>query len=91
MPMMVTLFVVGVALAMAVRVVEHVVSMAELALGVCRHYSELDRDLVLLGVLYHDLGKTLELGAMPNNEYTLEGRLVGHVVMGRDLLREVHS
>lgn len=67
---------------------EHVVSMAELALGVCRHYPELDRDLVLLGVLFHDLGKTLELGAMPNNEYTLEGRLVGHVVMGRDLLRE---
>ena len=67
---------------------EHVVSMAELALGVCRHYPELNRDAVLLGVLFHDLGKTLELGAMPNNDYTLEGRLVGHVVMGRDLLRE---
>ena len=67
---------------------EHVVSMAELAVAVCRHYPELDRDLVLLGVLFHDLGKTLELGAMPNNEYTLEGRLIGHVVMGRDLLRE---
>lgn len=67
---------------------EHVVSMAELALGVCRHYPELDSDLLLLGVLFHDLGKTQELGAMPNNDYTLEGRLVGHVVMGRDLLRE---
>jgi len=67
---------------------EHVVSMAELALLVCRNYPELDRDLVLLGVLFHDLGKTQELGAMPNNDYTLEGRLVGHVVMGRDLLRE---
>ena len=53
-----------------------------------RHYPELDSDLVLLGVLFHDLGKTRELGAMPNNDYTLEGRLVGHVVMGRDLLRE---
>ena len=67
---------------------EHVVSMAELALGVCRHYPELNSDLLLLGVLFHDLGKTQELGAMPNNDYTLEGRLVGHVVMGRDLLRE---
>jgi 3'-5' exoribonuclease len=67
---------------------EHVVSMTELALAVCRHYAELDRDLLLLGVLYHDLGKTRELGAMPNNDYTLAGRLVGHVVMGRDLLRE---
>ncbi len=67
---------------------EHVVSMAELALLVCRHYRELDRDLMLLGVLFHDLGKLRELGAMPANDYTLEGRLVGHVVIGRDLLIE---
>jgi 3'-5' exoribonuclease len=67
---------------------EHVVSMAELALLVCRHFRDLDRDLVLVGVLFHDLGKLRELGAMPVNDYTLEGRLVGHVVIGRDLLVE---
>jgi 3'-5' exoribonuclease len=67
---------------------EHVVSMAELAVAVCGHYRDLDRDLVLLGVLFHDLGKLRELGAMPANDYTLEGRLVGHIVIGRDLLRE---
>jgi 3'-5' exoribonuclease len=67
---------------------EHVVSMGELALLVCRHYADLDRDLVLLGVLFHDLGKLRELGAMPANDYTIEGRLVGHVVIGRDLLLE---
>lgn len=67
---------------------EHVVSMAELALLVSRHYRELDRDLMLIGVLFHDLGKLRELGAMPANDYTLEGRLVGHVVIGRDLLIE---
>ncbi|HVT59084.1 MAG TPA: HD domain-containing protein [Thermoanaerobaculia bacterium] len=67
---------------------EHVVSMAELALLVSRHYRDLDRDLLLLGVLFHDLGKLRELGAMPANDYTLEGRLIGHVVLGRDLLRE---
>lgn len=67
---------------------EHVVSMAELALAVCRHYASLDRDLVLIGVLFHDLGKLRELGPMPVNDYTLEGRLVGHVVIGRDLLLE---
>ena len=52
------------------------------------HYRDLDRDLVLLGVLFHDLGKLRELGAMPANDYTLEGRLIGHVVIGRDLLIE---
>ncbi|HEX5715136.1 MAG TPA: HD domain-containing protein [Thermoanaerobaculia bacterium] len=67
---------------------EHVVSMAELALQVCGHYRDLDRDLVLIGVLFHDLGKLHELGAMPANDYTVVGRLVGHVVIGRDLLRD---
>lgn len=67
---------------------EHVVSMAELALRVCEHYRTLDRDLLLAGVLFHDLGKLDELGAMPANDYTLPGRLVGHVVIGRDLLRD---
>lgn len=67
---------------------EHVVSMLELASMVATHYPELDRDLLLVGVLFHDLGKLLEIGAMPANDYTTEGQLVGHVVMGRDLLRE---
>lgn len=67
---------------------EHVVSMAELADRVCDHYRDLDRDLILVGVLFHDIGKLVELGAMPANDYTLAGRLVGHVVIGRDLLRE---
>ncbi len=67
---------------------EHVVSMAELARRVCAHYPAVDADLVLVGVLFHDLGKLRELGAMPVNDYTREGRLVGHVVIGRDLLLE---
>lgn len=67
---------------------EHVVSMAEFAVAVAGHWKELDRDLLLVGVLFHDLGKLFELGAMPANDYTLVGRLVGHVVIGRDLLRD---
>ncbi len=68
---------------------EHTVSMAELALALGKHYKELDHELLLLGVLFHDLGKLLEIGAMPTNEYTPNGRLVGHIVIGRDLLREL--
>lgn len=67
---------------------EHVVSMAELGLKVCEQYSDIDRDLVLMGVLFHDLGKIRELGAMPVNDYTLEGQLVGHVVIGHQMLVE---
>ncbi len=67
---------------------EHVVSMAELAISLCANYDELDRDLVLVGVLFHDLGKLDEIGRMPVNEYSKPGRLVGHVIFGRDMLRE---
>lgn len=67
---------------------EHVVKMAELALSLAEHYPDLDRDLLLLGVYFHDLGKIRELGAMPRNEYTREGQLVGHIVIGHNLLLE---
>lgn len=67
---------------------EHTVSMLELAAKICDHYRDLDRDLVLVGILFHDLGKLREIGPMPRNDYTPEGRLVGHVVIGRDLLLE---
>ncbi len=67
---------------------EHVVKMAELAVDVCRHYPQIDRDLVLLGVYFHDLGKLREIGAMPANDYTVEGQLVGHIVIGVEMLRE---
>jgi hypothetical protein len=62
--------------------------MAELGMHVSDHYVEVDRDLILLGVLFHDLGKIQEIGAMPANDYTTPGRLVGHVIFGRDMLLE---
>ena len=67
---------------------EHVVSMAELGIKVCDQYPDVDRDLVLAGVLFHDLGKIFELGPMPVNDYTFEGQLVGHVVIGHRMLLE---
>lgn len=67
---------------------EHVVAMAEVALQVCAQYPDLDRDVVLLGVFFHDLGKIRELGAMPNNDYTLEGQLRGHIAIGQEMLND---
>ncbi len=67
---------------------EHVVKMAEVAADICGHYPEIDRDLVLLGVYVHDLGKLREIGAMPANDYTLEGQLVGHIAIGVEMVRE---
>lgn len=67
---------------------EHVTVMAELAMKICDQYHDIDRDLVLLGVLYHDIGKLRELGPMPDNDYTLEGQLIGHVSLGTAMLQE---
>ena len=66
--------------------IHHVVSLMELAESVVRHYPEVDRDLVLAGVLLHDLSKTDELAYERSLEYTDEGQLVGHLVMGVELL-----
>lgn len=68
---------------------EHTLSMLELAVKVAEHYPELDRELLLVGSLFHDLGKLLELEPSPSQEYTPVGRLIGHIVLGRDLLREL--
>jgi 3'-5' exoribonuclease len=61
---------------------EHVVSL----LGICdqaaHHYPEINRDLLLTGVILHDVGKLEELRWGMNFEYTLEGHLVGHIAMG---------
>jgi 3'-5' exoribonuclease len=67
---------------------EHVVSMSELAVKICEQYTDVDRDLVLLGVLFHDLGKLREIKPMPANDYTLEGQLVGHIALGQKMLQE---
>ena len=64
----------------------HVVSLMELVDVVAPKYPDVDRDLVLIGVLLHDLSKIDELSYEKGFEYTDEGQLVGHLVMGVELL-----
>lgn len=61
---------------------EHVSSLLGLAEAVAAHYSDLDRDLLLSGVLLHDLGKVHELSGHRSFEYTDDGRLLGHIALG---------
>jgi 3'-5' exoribonuclease len=74
---------------------EHVVTMMGVADAVSRFYPDIDRDLLLLGVFLHDIGKIDELSYDRAYGYTDEGQLVGHLVMGvillRDKLREATS
>jgi len=68
--------------------VEHVVSMCEVAERLCDHYPKLNRDLLLLGVLLHDLGKIRELSWDPTLAYTDEGQLLGHMNIAIEILNE---
>lgn len=67
---------------------EHVVTMLEVAVRIADLYEEIDRDLLLTGIFLHDIGKVDELSYDRAFTYTDEGQLVGHLVMGVCMLRE---
>ena len=64
---------------------EHVISLCTLADRVAPHYPLIDRDLLLTGVILHDIGKVRELSWAVGFEYTLEGTLLGHIQIGAAL------
>lgn len=61
---------------------EHSLSVAKLCEQYAVLYPQLNRDLLVTTALFHDIGKAEELSAFPENDYTDEGQLVGHIVMG---------
>lgn len=61
---------------------EHVTSMLQVARLLASHYTEMDQDILVCGVLLHDLGKIFELGSDRSFEYTDRGKLLGHIAMG---------
>ncbi|HEY1901849.1 MAG TPA: HD domain-containing protein [Terracidiphilus sp.] len=64
---------------------EHVISLCTLADRVAPHYPLIDRDLLLTGVILHDIGKVRELSWEIGFEYTIEGMLLGHIQIGAAL------
>lgn len=72
--------------------VEHTVEVAELCEAACRFCPDLNRDLLVSAALVHDVGKLREYdNDSPSFERTDVGRLVSHVVLGRDVVREAVS
>jgi 3'-5' exoribonuclease len=67
---------------------EHTLSVCRLVCLVCQHYPQLQKDLLLVGAVLHDVGKIRELQAPWKPDYTTEGRLLGHVIMGLAMLEE---
>ena len=67
---------------------EHTLSVVKLCEYYCKTYPMLKRDLLLTAAMCHDIGKTRELSLFPQNDYTDDGQLLGHIVMGAEMIGE---
>lgn len=67
---------------------EHTISVTKLGAYLSDQYAGVQKDLVIAGCLLHDIGKIYELSSFPRNDYTDEGQMIGHIVMGSELVSD---
>lgn len=67
---------------------EHTLSVVKLCDYYCTVYPILKRDLLLTAAMCHDIGKTREISSFPENDYTDDGQLLGHIMMGAMMIGE---
>ncbi|MDO4620493.1 MAG: HD domain-containing protein [Lachnospiraceae bacterium] len=67
---------------------EHTLSVTELCDFYSKAYPILNRDLLITAAVLHDIGKTKELSRFPKNDYTDAGQLIGHIIIGTEMIGE---
>lgn len=67
---------------------EHTLSVAKMCDYFAKAYPMLNRDLLLTAAMFHDIGKTKELSTFPENDYTDDGQLLGHIIIGTEMISE---
>jgi len=67
---------------------EHSIEVARLCIDIKRHYEDVDIDLLITGAILHDIGKIRELKYKKGFDYTDEGRLIGHILIGAEMAEE---
>ena len=65
---------------------EHTLSVAKMCDYYSSCYPQLNRDLLLTAAIFHDIGKTKELSRFPENDYTDDGQLLGHIIIGTEMV-----
>lgn len=68
--------------------IEHSVETLKICDSVCSLYPQIDRDILFTGAILHDIGKIKELECGLTFDYTDEGRLLGHLIMGEQMVSE---
>ena len=66
--------------------VEHIYDLLQLADFVTAYYPEINKNILVAGVILHDIGKTEELNAGTDFDYTDEGKLLGHSILGMEVV-----
>lgn len=65
---------------------EHTLGVTRLCSTLADSYPYLNRDLLVTAAVFHDIGKVYEISEFPENDYTDSGQLLGHIVMGSELI-----
>lgn len=68
---------------------EHTLNVVRLCDFYAKSYHVINRDLLLTAAMCHDIGKIKEISAFPVNDYTDEGQLLGHIMMGAEMIHDV--
>ncbi|HAU85420.1 MAG TPA: hydrolase [Lachnospiraceae bacterium] len=68
--------------------VEHTLGVTKLSDYLASNYPFLNRDLLITAAMFHDIGKTVELSDFPENDYTDDGQLLGHIYIGTEMIGE---
>lgn len=67
---------------------EHTLGVVKLCDYFCKAYPLLKRDLLLTAAMCHDIGKMREISLFPQNDYTDDGQLLGHIVIGSEMISD---
>lgn len=67
---------------------EHTLSVTKMCVYFAKSYPMLNRDLLLTAAMFHDIGKTKELSTFPENDYTDDGQLLGHIIIGTEMISD---
>lgn len=67
---------------------EHTLGVTKLCDFYADTYPVINRDLILAAAMFHDMGKLREISTFPENDYTDDGNLLGHIVMGVEMIGE---
>lgn len=65
---------------------QHILELLQLSTVVAEIYPDIDKDLLIAGCILHDIGKLIELGVGNDFYYTPEGAMVGHIVLGDEIV-----